>query len=172
MEYIKRFRDIDLNCYDHYDEKTLVELFIGNMIMEYRAILENLEISQFSQLLQKVKKTIQLVKPISDKLKEQKFTLQAMIVSIGEKRKKSEKREYEGLLPTLCTPKELAMLLDRLIINRVFKLNHVSREPIEEERRDLRFCRLHNYVQHATAECWALRKLVHPRIKKGTLKLA
>ena len=36
MEYIKRFRDIAINCYDHYEEKTLVELCKGNMIMEYR----------------------------------------------------------------------------------------------------------------------------------------
>ena len=111
MEYIKKFRDIDLNYYDHCDEKTLVELFIGNMIMEYKAILENLEISQFAQLLQKAKKMIQSVKPSSDKLKEQKFTLQAMTVSTSEKRKKLEGREYEGLLPILCTPKELAMQL-------------------------------------------------------------
>ena len=43
--------DIDLNYYNHCDEKTLVEMCMGNMIMEYRAILENLEISQFAQLL-------------------------------------------------------------------------------------------------------------------------
>ena len=30
---------------------------IGNINIEYRAILENLEISQFAQLLQKAKKT-------------------------------------------------------------------------------------------------------------------
>ena len=45
MEYIKRFRDIALDCYDHYEEKTLVEMCMGNMIMEYRAVLENLKIS-------------------------------------------------------------------------------------------------------------------------------
>ena len=45
MEYIKRFRDIALDCYDHCEEKTLVEMCMGNMIMEYIAILENLEIS-------------------------------------------------------------------------------------------------------------------------------
>lgn len=39
MEYIKRFRDITLDCYDHYEEKTLVEMCIGNMIMKYRAVL-------------------------------------------------------------------------------------------------------------------------------------
>ena len=45
MEYIKRFRDIALDCYDHYEERTLVEMCMKNMIREYRAILENLEIS-------------------------------------------------------------------------------------------------------------------------------
>ena len=53
MEYIKRFRDIAFDCNDHCEEKTLVEMCMDNMIMEYRAVLENLEISQFAQLLQK-----------------------------------------------------------------------------------------------------------------------
>ena len=51
MEYIKRFRDITLDYYDHCEEKMLVEMCMGNMIMEYNAVLENLEISQFVQLL-------------------------------------------------------------------------------------------------------------------------
>ena len=51
MEYIKRFRDIALDCYDHYEERTLMEMCTGNMIMEYRVVLKNLEISQFAQLL-------------------------------------------------------------------------------------------------------------------------
>ena len=48
MEYIKRFRDIALDCYDHYEERTLVEMCMTNMIWEFRAVLENLEISQFA----------------------------------------------------------------------------------------------------------------------------
>ena len=57
MEYIKRFRDIALDCYDHCEEKTLVEMCMGNMIRENKAVLENLKISQFTQLLQKARKT-------------------------------------------------------------------------------------------------------------------
>ena len=57
MEYIKRFKDIALDCYDHCEERTLVEMCMTNMIIEYKAVLENLEISQFAQLLQKAKKT-------------------------------------------------------------------------------------------------------------------
>ena len=70
MEYIKRFRDIAFDCYDHCEEKTLVEMCMSNMIMEYRVVLENLEISHFVQLLQKARKTTQSVRPSSDKPKE------------------------------------------------------------------------------------------------------
>ena len=45
IEYIKRFRDIALDCYDHCEERILVEMCITNMIREYRVVLENLEIS-------------------------------------------------------------------------------------------------------------------------------
>ena len=94
-----------------------------------------------------------------------------MAVSTGERRRKIEGREYDTPLPILCTLKELDVMLDKWIANEIFKPYQVSREPTEEERRDPRFCRLHNYVQHPTAECWALRRLVHRRIKEGTLEL-
>ena len=59
MEYMKWFRDISFDCYDHCEERTLVEMCMTNMIREFRAILENLEISQFTQLLQKARKMTQ-----------------------------------------------------------------------------------------------------------------
>ena len=64
------------------------------------------------------------------------------------------------------------MLLDKWITDGAFKPNQVSREPIEEERRDSRFCYLHNFVQLPTTEFWALLRLVHRRIKEGTLELS
>ena len=149
MEYIKRFRDIALDCYDHCEERTLVEMCMKNMIREYRTVLENLEISQFAQLLQKPRKTAQSVKPSSDK----RNAAQAMVVSTGEQRRKIDGREYDTPPPIPCTPKELDVLLDKWIVNGVLKPNQVSREPTEEEWKDPRFCRLHNYVQHPIAEC-------------------
>ena len=79
-----------------------------------------------------------------------------MTVSTSERRRKTDKREYDTSPPIPCTLKELDVLLDKWIVDEVFKPNQVSREPTEEERRDPRFCHLHNYVQHLTAECWAL----------------
>ena len=52
-----------------------------------------------------------------------------------------------------CTPKELDVLLDKWIVDGVFKPNQVSRESTKEEQRDPCFCHLHNYVQHPTIEC-------------------
>ena len=119
-------------------------------------------------MLQKAKKTAQSVKPSADK----RSAPQAITVSIGEWRRKTKGKEYDTPLPIPCTPKELDVLLDKWIADRVFKPNQVSREPIEEEWRDPRFFHLHNYIQHPTAECWALRRLVHCRIKEGTLELS
>ena len=147
MEYIKRFRDIELDCYNHCEERTLVEMCMTNMIREYRAILENLEISQFAQLLQKARKTTQFVKPSTNK----RSAWQAVIVSTSERRRKTDRREYDTSPPIPCTPKKLDVLLDKWIVDEVFKPNQVSREPTEEERRDPHFCHLHNYVQHPTA---------------------
>ena len=95
-----------------------------------------------------------------------------MAVSTGERRRKTDGREYDTPPPIPCTPKELNALLDKWIANGIFKPNQVSREPTEEERRDTHFCCLHNYMQHPTAECWALRRLVYHRIKEGTLELS
>ena len=94
-----------------------------------------------------------------------------MAVSIGEQRRKTEGREYDTPPPIPCTPKELDVLLDKWIADEIFKPNQVFREPTEEERRDPRSCHLYNFVQHPTAECWVLCRLVHHRIKEGTLEL-
>ena len=103
---------------------------------------------------------------------DKRSALQAMTVSTGEQRRKTDGKEYDTPSPIPCTSKELNALLDKWIADGVFKPNQVSREPTEEERRDPHFCHFHNYVQHPTAECWVLRRLVHRRIKKRTLELS
>ena len=105
MEYIKRFTDVALDCYDHCEE--------------YRAVLENLEISQFAQLLQKARKTAQSVKPSTDK----RNAPQAIAMSTSEQRRKIDEREYDTPPPIPCIPKKLNALLDKWIADGVFKPN-------------------------------------------------
>ena len=97
--------------------------------------------------------------------------MQAMAVSTGERKRKSDGRECETHKPLPSTLKELDVLLDKWNADGVFKPNQVSRVPTKEEWRDLCFHRLHNYVQHPIVECWALCRVVHHIIKEGTLEL-
>ncbi|CAL2227247.1 unnamed protein product [Prunus armeniaca] len=62
VDFMHRFRDLALDCYDEKDEEALVEICISNIVAYYRVYLENIDINQFSQLLEAVKKTSILVK--------------------------------------------------------------------------------------------------------------
>ncbi|CAL9000032.1 unnamed protein product [Prunus brigantina] len=66
VDFVHRFRDLALDCYGEKDEEALVEICISNIVADYRVYLENISISQFSRLLEAVRKT-----SISVKLTEQ-----------------------------------------------------------------------------------------------------
>lgn len=44
VEFVRRFRDLALDCYDEKGEGTLVEICIGNIFPVYRVYLENVNI--------------------------------------------------------------------------------------------------------------------------------
>ena len=54
--FIKRFKDVSLDCYGDHEEKELVETCISNMLFDYRLNLKNLCITQFADLLQRLKR--------------------------------------------------------------------------------------------------------------------
>ena len=78
---------------------------------------------------------------------------QAMTTSIGEKRRrpKGKMTEEPPMIP--CTTEELSHVLDKWIGDGVVWPYLVSRPPAEEERKNPLFCRIHNYVKHATKDC-------------------
>uniref|UniRef100_A0A2N9FP82 Uncharacterized protein n=1 Tax=Fagus sylvatica TaxID=28930 RepID=A0A2N9FP82_FAGSY len=86
LHYIHRFRDISLDCYANYEEGELVGVCIDNMLSEFQAHLENLNISRFAQLLQKTRKTALSVKPHTEKPKEKKSQPQVLMVSTHKDR--------------------------------------------------------------------------------------
>uniref|UniRef100_A0A2N9H229 Retrotransposon gag domain-containing protein n=1 Tax=Fagus sylvatica TaxID=28930 RepID=A0A2N9H229_FAGSY len=109
LRYIHRFRDISLDCYANYEEGELVGVCIDNMLPEFRAHLENLDISRFGQLLQKARKTALSVKPHTEKPKEKKNPPQVLTVStVNNKRKKSNERSFDEAPPPVpCTLEEM-----------------------------------------------------------------
>ena len=130
------------------------------MSHEYWAHLENLDIVQFAQLLQKACKTAVSVKPsTTEKSKsEKKNTPQALAVStnepiVGEKRKREEKEEYP---PIPCTDKEMNAVIDKWVADRVFRPFMPIREPTSKDIRKPLYCRYHRYVSHGIRDCRAI----------------
>ena len=116
------------------------------MIREYRTVLENLEISLFAQLLQKARKTAQSVKPSFDN----RNTPQVMAVSTGERKRKSNEREYDTLPPLPCTLKELDLLLDKWIAMESLSLIKFLESPLNKSG-----------GTHASATCTIICNILH-----------
>uniref|UniRef100_A0A2N9HYM4 Integrase catalytic domain-containing protein n=1 Tax=Fagus sylvatica TaxID=28930 RepID=A0A2N9HYM4_FAGSY len=173
LRYIHRFRDISLDCYANYEEGELVGVCIDNMLPEFRAHLENLDISRFAQLLQKARKTALSVKPHTEKPKEKKSQPQVLTVSaVNNKRKKSNERSFEEPPPPVpCTLEEMMAILNKWVANGIVKLPEISKKVIEEDKKNPKFCYFHQYVHHSTADCWTLRRKFHEKIQDGTLEL-
>uniref|UniRef100_A0A2N9GMB4 RNase H type-1 domain-containing protein n=1 Tax=Fagus sylvatica TaxID=28930 RepID=A0A2N9GMB4_FAGSY len=173
LRYIHRFRDISLDCYANYEEGELVGVCIDNMLPEFRAHLENLDISRFGQLLQKARKTALSVKPHTEKPREKKNPPQVLTVStVNNKRKKSNERSFDEAPPPVpCTLEEMKAILDKWVADGIIKLPEAQKKATEEDKKNPKFCYFHRYVHHSTADCWTLRRKFHEKIQDGTLEL-
>uniref|UniRef100_A0A2N9G1I9 RNA-directed DNA polymerase n=1 Tax=Fagus sylvatica TaxID=28930 RepID=A0A2N9G1I9_FAGSY len=173
LRYIHRFRDISLDCYANYEEGELVGVCIDNMLLEFRAHLENLDISRFGQLLQKARKIALSVKPHTEKPKEKKNPPQVLTVStVSNKRKKSNERSFDEAPPPIpCSLEEMKAILDKWVADGIIKLPEIQKKATEEDKKNPKFCYFHRYVHHSTADCWTLRRKFHEKIQDGTLEL-
>ena len=98
------------------------------MFSEYQAHLENLDIHQFAQLLQKARKIALSVKPsVIDKPRpEKRNPPQALAVSDGEaavgvKRKRDNGVEQQELPPIPCTDEEVKVIVDKWVADGVLR---------------------------------------------------
>ena len=160
-------------CSANYEEGELVRVCIDNILPEFRAHLENLDISRFAQLLQKARKTTLSVKPHTEKPKEKKSQPQVFTMStVSNKRKKSSERSFEEPPPPVpCTLEEMMAMLNKWIADGIIKLPEAQKKATEEDKKNPKFCYFHQYVHHSTADCWTLRKKFHEKIQDGTLEL-
>jgi hypothetical protein len=177
VKYIHRFRDVSLDCHVKYQEGELVEVCIDNMLLEFRAHLENPDITRFALLLQKARKTAISVKPQAEKSRDKKSLPQTLTVSTatapsGTKRKNPADKAYEEPPPLPFTAEEIIAIFDKWVQDQVIKLPKISKQPTAEEQKDPKYCRYHRYVNHLTVDCRTLRWEVNCKIQNGTLQLS
>jgi hypothetical protein len=177
VKYIHRFCDVSLDCHVKYQEGKLVEVCIDNILPEFRAHLENLDISRFAPLLQKAKKTALSIKPQVERSRDKKNLPQTLTVSTattpsGTKRKNSTEKVYEEPPPLPFTAEEMMAIFDKWVQDQVIKLPKITKQPTAEEQKDLKYCRYHRYVHHLTVDYRTLRWEVNRKIQDGTLQLS
>jgi hypothetical protein len=169
LKYIHHFHDISLDCYANYEESELVGVYIDNMSLEFRAHLENLDITRFAQLLQMARKTSLLIKPHIEKTREKKNPPQVLTVFAGDSKRRREFGEPPASVP--CTREEMIVILNRWVADGVIKLPKVREEATEEEKRSPKYYHFHRCVKHSTTDYWSLRRKFHAKIQDGTLEL-
>ena len=110
------------------------------MLLEFRANLENLDISQFAPLLQKARKTMISIKPHVEKGRDKKSLSQTLTVSTaaassGSKRKNSTEKVYEEPLPLPFTAEEMMAIFDKWVQDEVIKLPKSPSNLHQKKRR-------------------------------------
>ena len=127
LDFIKQFQDIALDCYVNHEERELIEICIDNMLPDYRAHLENLDIAQFTQLLQKARKTIVLVKTVERSRADKRSTLHAFVVTSSNdtrnKKKRGKEKEFEEWPAIPCTTKEMHAIIDKWIVGGLWMVS-------------------------------------------------
>ena len=156
LKYIHRFHDMSLDCYVNYKESKLVGICIDNMSPEFRAHLENLDITRFAQLLQKTRKTALSVKPHIEMTREKKNPPQVLTVSVGDSKRRKEFGESPAPVP--CTKEEMIAILNRWVADGIIRLSEVREEVTEEEKRSPKYCHFHRCIKHSTTDCWGIRR--------------
>lgn len=149
MTFVWRFWDLALDCYYKKDEEALVEICIGNIVPDYRVYLDNIGISQFSRLLEAVRKTNMSVKPAIQRSwrNEEKETYQALAVEDRfdynfwkRKEKDGDRKTYLSLA---CNDEEFHVILDTIFADTVVKPPRPCRVPFRDDKKDSKYCCYH-----------------------------
>nr|POF06654.1 hypothetical protein CFP56_29243 [Quercus suber] len=111
LEYICRFRDPSLLCYELVEEEKLVNNCISSMLYEYWPYLENLQISSFTRLVEASRRTSMSVRKPSKGLTSQTANkprqpwrregkkVEVAVVEEPKKAAKGKKRERGSIPP-------------------------------------------------------------------------
>ncbi|CAL9028756.1 unnamed protein product [Prunus brigantina] len=168
-EHVNRFIDAlgphaALDCYDEKEEEALVKICISNIVVDYRVYLENIGISQFSRLLEAVRKISMSVKPTGKEAWRSEETEAHQTLDEDESSSdynSCKRKDKETYPPLPFKDEEFYAILDTMFANGAIKLPKPYKVPTREEKCDPRYCRYHQFVGHPTTACQTLRKILH-----------
>lgn len=97
MDFVKRFREKAVECYEPIIEDRLVSMCIAGMVTEYKCYLENVSISTFSRLYEFARRTSASVRaPLKAEYRGSSVRkLRSTIVATADSNKRSRKDDYK-----------------------------------------------------------------------------
>ncbi|GKV43104.1 hypothetical protein SLEP1_g50439 [Rubroshorea leprosula] len=152
MIYVKRFKDLALDCYEGHAE-SFMEICINN-------------ITAISV------KAISIGKSVAKSAKR-KATAHTLVVSVYGQGQGQKKRDYDTAspLPIPLTIKELDVLLDQWITNGAITLPQSHHKPNDDDKHNPKYCRYYHFVHHVTMDCFSLRRIYHRRVSEALLEV-
>ena len=125
LEYICRFRDLSLLCYDPMEEERLMDVCIAGMLYEYQPYLENLQITSFTRLVEATRRTSmsmrkpskgstsQAMSALRQPWRKENKKVEVAVVEEPKKVVKGKKRERSGIPPPFTvSSKKLYSILE------------------------------------------------------------
>ncbi|XVF17234.1 hypothetical protein REPUB_Repub10bG0102300 [Reevesia pubescens] len=158
LEYVCHSGNIALDYNDEYAESMLVEFCIHNMQPEFKALLENLKINQFTKLLDAARRTAQSVRSTVARLFKIEIRNRPQTLSTRNYHTKRPRVEHP-LVP--FTIDENNVLVDQWFNGDVLYQNPNAKVPTEDDKRNPQYCRAHHYVHHPTTAFQMLKMMIH-----------
>ena len=152
-----------------------MEICISNIVADYRVYLENISISQFLRPIEVVMKTSfkpSTGRPWKTNKKEAHHALAVDDRPDYNPRKMMEKKSDKVTYPLLaCNSEEFQAILDTMLADGAIKLHRPYKTSSREDMKDPRYYCYHKYMGHPSIVCQTLRKIIHAKIREGTLEL-
>ena len=167
VKYVDRFRDRAMECHDNTSEENLVQLCIHGMLRDYRIHLINLSLPAFSDLMVAARNLAKDIRISPRSHREPRFSGPSRrypTAAVTEERKDREKErndkrrrdEDDASAPFPCSMGEVLAVLRRWLRDGVVTPRPPTRAPTEADKGRNNYCAYHQFVKHATKDCWAL----------------
>ena len=153
LDYIYRFKDLSLICYDPVEEERLMDICIIGMLYEYCPYPKNLQIPSFTRLVEASRRISMSVRKLAKGLTSQTprasrqplkwesknvevaMVVETKIASKGKKRERERERERNDIPPPFSIlAEELYSILEAWVKDGVVVLPEYKHKATKEEK--------------------------------------
>ncbi|KAF7826492.1 reverse transcriptase [Senna tora] len=199
IAFIKRYRDLALECKEAMPEADLVYGCVTNMSSSVRLFLEQANITTFAELIERAQRTVASMKKAQKRAREEAAHL--MTVATVEEQltrtsnQQGSRRQYSQVPPPTsyentctngdtrppswrgrppppypCSMEDVYTLLEIWVRDGNIELPKVKHQVTEADRKSGHFCVFHQSTTHPTEDCYQLRQIFQRRYKARELE--